>query len=251
MLSMAGGMGRGGRTPVLSRRDPILGYGLNRLESRRLVAGEGSLSGRSPVFASRVRAPYRRYVGPIRCDRDPPLQPLRRCSGDEQSRRRRSLPGPARRHRKSRLRRRHSPCLRLPPRRATRRASSGTAGRVEYELLGANHSRRYWRGDTLAVMAADCKAGRVSGTAAWPRSSGPRPFSIYRAAIRSPILYGRHRFETVSMPKRLALRHGRCRSCSCPRPTARSRTPRCAGKRRGCAGARAARGPGTRAATRS
>lgn len=81
-------------------------------------------------------------------------------------------------------------------------------GRLEYELLGANHSKRLWRGDTLAVMRAAARLGGLG-------NRGVR--SLRRAAAVLDLsggdsftdLYGRHRFETVSMPKRLALELGR------------------------------------------
>lgn len=90
-------------------------------------------------------------------------------------------------------------------RRGARRGSfEREVGRVEYELLGANHSRRLWRGDTLAVMAAAARFGGLGnrGVAAIKRSSAVLDLS---GGDSFTDLYGQHRFETVSMPKRLAL----------------------------------------------
>lgn len=90
-------------------------------------------------------------------------------------------------------------------RRGTRRDGFALGdGRVDYELLGANHSKRLWRGDTLAVMSLAAKLGGAGnrGVAAIRKSSAVLDLS---GGDSFTDLYGRHRFETVSMPKRLAL----------------------------------------------
>ncbi|WP_419191148.1 polysaccharide pyruvyl transferase family protein [Saltatorellus ferox] len=74
---------------------------------------------------------------------------------------------------------------------------------VSYDLLGANHSRRMWRGDTLKVMQI---AGRLrlpnAGVEAMKRATAVLDLS---GGDSFTDLYGRHRFETVSLPKRLSL----------------------------------------------
>lgn len=77
-------------------------------------------------------------------------------------------------------------------------------GRVDYELLGANHSKRLWRGDTLATMRLAARLGGAGnqGVAALKRATAVLDLS---GGDSFTDLYGAHRFETVSMPKRLAL----------------------------------------------
>ena len=77
-------------------------------------------------------------------------------------------------------------------------------GRIDYELLGANHSKRLWRGDTLTTMRLAARLGGAGnrGVAALKRATAVLDLS---GGDSFTDLYGRHRFETVSMPKRLAL----------------------------------------------
>lgn len=81
-------------------------------------------------------------------------------------------------------------------------------GRIEYDLLGANQSRRYWRGDTYALMGLAARLGGLGnrGVAALSRATAVLDLS---GGDSFTDLYGRHRFDTVTAPKRLALRMGR------------------------------------------
>ncbi|MFT5735065.1 MAG: colanic acid/amylovoran biosynthesis protein [Planctomycetota bacterium] len=79
----------------------------------------------------------------------------------------------------------------------------GSERTVSYDLIGANHSRRMWRGDTLRVMQV---AGRLglpnAGVRAMKRASAILDLS---GGDSFTDLYGRQVFETVSLPKRLSL----------------------------------------------
>ncbi len=81
--------------------------------------------------------------------------------------------------------------------------ADGSEQTVSYDLQGANHSKRMWRGDTLKVMQI---AGRLglpnTGVGAMKRASAVLDLS---GGDSFTDLYGRHRFETVSLPKRLSL----------------------------------------------
>ncbi|MEL6712265.1 MAG: polysaccharide pyruvyl transferase family protein [Planctomycetota bacterium] len=78
---------------------------------------------------------------------------------------------------------------------------------LSYELLGANHSRRLWRGDTLATMRLAARLGGL-GNRAVAALKRARCVLDLSGGDSFTDLYGPHRFETVSMPKRLALEVG-------------------------------------------
>lgn len=81
--------------------------------------------------------------------------------------------------------------------------ADGSERTVSYDLLGANHSKRMWRGDTLKVMQIAGRAGLPNtGVRAMKQASAVLDLS---GGDSFTDLYGRHRFETVSLPKRLAL----------------------------------------------
>ncbi|MEZ6018296.1 MAG: polysaccharide pyruvyl transferase family protein [Planctomycetota bacterium] len=96
-------------------------------------------------------------------------------------------------------------------RRGARTATLQTeAGPLPVQLFGANHSRRLWRGDTLRTMQA---LGRFAAT---PRAMSPGLAAIRAASAVLDLsggdsftdLYGRERFDTVTLPKRIALQQG-------------------------------------------
>ncbi len=79
----------------------------------------------------------------------------------------------------------------------------GSEQTVSYDLFGANHSKRMWRGDTLRVMQVAGQLGLPNaGVKAMKRATAVLDLS---GGDSFTDLYGRHRFETVSLPKRLAL----------------------------------------------
>ena len=81
--------------------------------------------------------------------------------------------------------------------------ADGSEQTVSYDLLGANHSKRMWRGDTLKVMQMAGRTGLPNaGVGAMKRASAVLDLS---GGDSFTDLYGRHRFETVSLPKRLSL----------------------------------------------
>ncbi|MEM8711647.1 MAG: polysaccharide pyruvyl transferase family protein [Planctomycetota bacterium] len=83
------------------------------------------------------------------------------------------------------------------------RTADETEQNVTYALQGANHSRRLWRGDTLRVMQWAAKLGLPNGAVRdLRRASAVLDLS---GGDSFTDLYGRHRFETVSLPKRLSL----------------------------------------------
>lgn len=96
-------------------------------------------------------------------------------------------------------------------RRGRRTAALTTRrGSLPLTLLGANHSRRIWRGDTLRTMRTLGRFGRAgdrasAGLAALRGASAVLDLS---GGDSFTDLYGRERFDTVTLPKWIALEQG-------------------------------------------
>ncbi len=97
-------------------------------------------------------------------------------------------------------------------RRGVRAASvPRAAGDVPVALVGANHSRRLWRSDTLRTMRALGRAGALGGRLSPGLAAlrGADAVLDLSGGDSFTDLYGRERFDTVTLPKWIALEQGR------------------------------------------